>query len=208
IEDKEVYRFNPNIENPKEEVYIELSEDANYFDFDENDNMYLGDRDGVCVVTPEKTETYTGYHEDIAIKQVRVFDGYVYVNSNKTIYKNQILDNSGSLGESQVVVDLESTSKYKSADIGSFDIDVNGMIILCLKNVPDNSIFVLENDGSITPYYKLKIMPSSVDQVVYGRSRYVYLNRGITLSGVTTTDLVKVYKMGMQYTGAPYWGRE
>ena len=205
--DEELYRIDPTAATPEEELYTELSEDVNYMDFDENGNLYCGDRDGVWILNPDKTETFSGHHDDITINQIRVFEGYVYVASPKAIFRNIILDNTGSLGESEIVVDLANIPDLASGDITSFAIDVNGMIIICLKNIPGQSIFLLEEDGSVNPYYAKKILPVRVDQIIYGRGRFIYLNKGISiLGGTATADSVRVYKMGMQYDGAPYLG--
>ena len=205
--DEELYRLDPNAENPETELYAEFTEDVNYLDFDENGNIYAGDRDGIWILNPDKIETFSGYHDDITIKHIRVFNGYVYVASTKAIYKNIILDNMGSLGATEVVVDLSTIKKYSAGDITSFAIDINGMIIICLKNIPGQSIFVLENDGSIKPFYNNNILPVNVDQIIYARDRYMYLNKGISiLGGTETADSVRVYKMGLQYQGAPYLG--
>ena len=199
---RDIYRLNPAVGT--DEHYADLSENADYFDFDENNNIFLGDRDGLWVVNTDKTETFTGYHEDAAIKCVRVYNGYVYVATAKTLSRNQILNATGSIGTTEQVVDLEDVPGFAGADIGSFTMDLNGMMLLCLKQIAGNSLFVLEDDYTITPYYSANILPSSVDQIIYGRDRYMYLNRGITLG----RDSVRVHKMGMQFKGAPYLGRE
>lgn len=199
---RDMYRLDPVV--GEDEEYASLSRNSSYFDFDQNDNVYFGSRDGLWVLTTDKTEIFTELHDESPIRAIRVYNGYVYVASAKQLKRNQILDNSGSIGQTEVLVDLNNISSLSSSDISSFTFDANGMTIICLTNISGNPLFVLEEDGSMTPYYTANILPSSIDQIVYGRGRYMYLNRGMSLD----RDSVRLYKMGMQYEGAPYYGRE
>lgn len=200
VGDNEIFRI--DISTGIEEEYFVIPENTDVFDFDETGNIYAGRRDGIFVINPDKNVTSTGRYDGIPIIEVRVFDNYLYVSSASALYRNQILDNTGSLGDDQLVVDLDQTSEFQSTDISSFNIDENGSIYFCLKSHPKYSIFILENDGSLSPYYKANILPLRVDNIIWGNDRYVYLNRG-----TQPRDSVRLYRMGMDKAGAPNIGR-
>jgi hypothetical protein len=200
VGEKEIYRIDVTTGN--EEEYVSISRKTDVFDFDASGNIYTGRRDGIFVINLQKEITETGHYDDIPLIELRVFGNFLYSASASTLYRNQILDNNGTLGEDQTVVDLGLYDEFNSFDISSFNFDINGTIYFCLKNSPNYSIFVYEDDGSIVPYYKNNILPKRVDQIIWGSDRYVYLNRGSL-----PRDSVRVYRMGMDKPGAPYLGR-
>lgn len=180
-----------------------FSKNTDKFDFDVNGNIYSGRRDGIFVLKPDFTETETGLYDGISIREIRVFNNYLYVATAKKLSRNQILDSNGLLGSEEVVADLETDSEFSNTEFNSFNFDIDGMIVLAIQGHSDYSLFVFEGDGSIMPYYQAHILPRSIEQIIYGRGRYMYLNRGSL-----DTDSVRVYRMGMEKIGAPYNGRQ
>lgn len=200
VGDNELFRIDVTTGN--EEEYVSIPENTDVLDFDSNGNIYAGRRDGIFVINPDKTITATGHYNDVSIVEVRVYNSYLYVATASVLYRNEILDNNGTLGEDQSVIVLEEHPGFSSTDLSSFNFDINGTIYLCLKSHPQYSIFVLEEDGTIAPYYKADILPKRVDQIIWGSNRYIYLNRGSL-----PRDSIRVYRMGMDKIGAPYLGR-
>lgn len=200
IDKADIYRM--DVSTWKTEKYVTLPNVTSKLDFDDKGNLYTAKANGIYVVNPDKNIIATQRLDGITIVELRVYNGYVYAASSSALYKIQILDGKGTLGETQPIVDIKSIPSLSGSDISSFTIGSDGTIYLCLKNHPDYSIFVLENDGSVTPFYVDNILPQRVDQIIWGNSRYVYLNRGTLLR-----DSVRVYKMGMDKNGAPYLGR-
>ena len=206
---KKMYRLMPNPDITDSTYadsdihYADLSKNSEFFDFDANDNIFFGRRDGLWKLHNDTSESYTGYYDDIPIKAINVFNGYVYVATAGKLSRNQIIDQEGNLGPIEEIVDIKSKPSWSSAEISSFTMDENGNVMFCLKYVSGNSIFILEQDGSVTPYYINNILPTKVDQIVYGQGNHIFLNRGITLGGSEYSDSVRVYKMGMQFESAP-----
>lgn len=198
--DREVYRI-PS-QGGSVETYLQMPSRVEKFDFDENGNIYLGRRDGLLIVKSDKSVINSGHYDNIPAVEIRVFNKEVYWAATKTLYKNQIIDNNGSIGEDQVVIDLNALDEFRNYEIGSFNFAEDGTILICIKRHPKYSIFVLEN-GSLTPFYTADILPQSVDNIIWGSSRYIYLNRG-SLS----RDSTRMYRMGMDKLGAPYHGRQ
>jgi len=202
ISKRDIYRIDVTTGN--EEKYVNIPKTTDRIDFDENMNLYAVRKDGIYVADPAKNMTFNDYYVGTTILELRVFNGYVYSASSDFLWRNKILDNKGTLGESEVVLDLKNVEGFSTCDISSFSIDSDGTILLCLLNNPNYSVFVLEKNGSVTPFYKADILPHSVDQIIYGSGRYMYLNRGISL----VRDSIRVYRMGMEKIGAPYYGRQ
>ena len=193
------YRFDLNTGEYIE--YYNFSKRQERFDFDEKGNIYAGRRDGVYMLSTEGVESFTGYYDDFRIQEIRVFNGYLYVAAIKTLSRNQILED-GTLGEIETLIDVETIPDLSSTELTSMNMDAEGMLMVCLDNHSDYSLFVLEDGGSLTPYYKSPILPATIDQVVFGNDRYLYLNRGLSVP----FDSVRVYKMGMENLGAPNLG--
>lgn len=197
-----LYRLNPN--TAAEEKYITLPKVCDRLDFDQFNNIYTAKKDGLFIVKPDKSVITTNLYQRVIITDIRVFNDYLYITSADNVWRHKILDNNGTLGNQELVLNVKKLGvDFNRATIGSITFDKDGMMLLVIKNHPDYSLFVLENDGTLSPYYKANILPKFVDQIVWGNEYYLYLNRGITL----TRDSVRVYRMGMANTSAPYYGR-
>ncbi|MGE5498644.1 MAG: IPT/TIG domain-containing protein [Syntrophothermus sp.] len=171
-------------------------------DFDDKGNLYAAKTDGIFVLHQDLTMADLQSYKNIQINELRVYNGYLYAATPKALYRNQIKDNTGKLGPQETVADLSRQAELASCEISSFNIGADGTILLCLKSHPKYSLFVLENDGSMTPYYSAKILPQLVDQMIWGSGRFMYLSRGSL-----ARDSVRFYKMGMDRNSAPYLGR-
>lgn len=197
-----LYRLDPV--TAAEEKYLTLPKECDRLDFDRYNNIYTAKKDGLFIVKPDKSIINTNLYQGVIITDIRVFNDYLYITSADNLWRHKILDNNGTLGNQELVLNVKNQgTDFSRAAIGSITFDKDGMMLLAVKNHPDYSIFVLENDGNLTPYYKAKILPKFVDQIVWGNDYNLYLNRGITL----TRDSVRVFRMGMANTPAPYYGR-
>ncbi|MEG8946311.1 IPT/TIG domain-containing protein [Rosettibacter firmus] len=198
-----LYRLDPN--TGAEEKYLTLPKECDRLDFDQYNNLYTAKKDGLFIVKPDKSIITTNLYQSVIITDIRVFNNYLYVTSAENIWKHRILDNNGTLGDQEPVLNVKNQgADFSRATISSITFDKDGMMLVVLKNHPNYSLFVLESDGTLSPYYKANILPKFIDQIVWGNSFYLYLNRGITL----TRDSVRVYRMGMVNTSAPYYGRD
>lgn len=191
----EIYKI--NIETGEEVEYVDLPKSAEKIDFDNNNNLYAARRDGIFVIQPDLTITETLLYDGETVNELRVYNDYLYVALDETLSRNAILDANGTLGEIEVILDFSAEAEFSVAELSSFNIDEDGRFILAIKNHATHSVFVLENNGTVTPFYNANIIPMSVDQIVYGSGRFIYLNRG-SLS----KDSTRVYKMGMDKLGA------
>lgn len=199
IDKNEIYKIDPV--TGVESEFADLGKKSTRFDFDQSGNMFVGKRDGIFVVNQSGEFTSTGIMDGTEIVEMRVYNNELYIAVDRKIVKYQI--QNGTLSTEQLIVDLTNKTGFSSCLISAFNIDVNGTVLLCLTGHPDYSLFVLESDGSITPYYFAKILPRSIDQIIFANDKNLYLNRGLTIP----RDSVRLYKMGMDKLGAPYIGR-
>ncbi|MCB9248634.1 MAG: IPT/TIG domain-containing protein [Ignavibacteriales bacterium] len=176
ISKKEIYKI--DISTGVETEYIALSSTSEKIDFDSNGNLFAARRNGIYVIEPNLTITETLLYDGNTINELRVLNDYLYVALDGTLTRNKILDAQGKLGATEDILDLTSMPEFSVAQLSSFNMDEDGRIILAIKNHVTHSLFVLENNGSITPFYYADIIPMAVDQIVYGNDRFMYLNRG------------------------------
>ena len=179
-------------------------------DFDEKGNLYVGGN-GYLYVADSSVGTgaappftpITGYTGSVNIIKIRVVKEsgiqYLYVADSTHVWKSQA---GSSFNGGTPLVDLSAHTELSGCTISSFDLDENGSIFLCLKHHPIYSLFIRENDGSITPFYSdSNILPNTVDKLMWGNSKYLYLvSSSLTGSG-------KIYRLTLDRNGALYQGR-
>jgi len=176
---------------------------ASKFDFDEQGNIYSGGNGGLYIVTPLTDSTgnavSTDQYSGVTFVEIRVFNNHVYVADSKNIWRSSI--NGSTVGTPELLVNLNNVG-LDSCTISSINLDIDERVYLCLQNAR-YSLYVLENDGSVTPFYVDNIIPSAVRQILGGyNSRYFYLNRSGIASGI------RMFILGMEKNGAPYYGRD
>ncbi len=213
-----VYRVSASTES---ETYVTLTSVTEKMDFDQNQNIYTGYKNGIDVIKADKSVNSSGLYAGVfTIKGIRVYNGAVYTNaaytgkdtlftSKEAIWKNSILDANGTLDTlKQIVFDLSNYADplLNTCVISSFDFDANGTLYLILtkKNVYlSHYLYVLEN-GILVPFYRDNILPKRLDHIVWGSQQLAYVNRGFT---VMSADSIHVLRMNMGIEGAPYYGR-
>ena len=177
-------------------------------DFDADGNLYAGGSEGIFKIntTDGSVSSNLGFAGTV-IKQIRIFNGNIYVADSVRIWKCQL--GGSTLDPGNPIVDLTSNSSLNSCRISSFTLDEGGSLYLCLRNHPKYSVFVRENDGTITPFYDDEnILPKTVEQLVWANSGNLYLISN-SLPGATAGIFSsnRVYQMKMDRKGAPYLGR-
>lgn len=190
-------------------------------DFDQYGNLFTGKTRGIFVASAAKQIYNSGrYSSNFTITDIRVYNNELYVYANytgsdasipkKAIWKNTIYYSSSntvdSLGRETVVLNFSSYDAFSNADITSFTFDNDGTLYLCIKYTgQSHSFYVLEANGELVPFYSDFILPSQVDQVVWGSGKTLYLNRGRT--AYIGGDSAQVYRVPTLKQGAPYYGR-
>jgi hypothetical protein len=213
--------MDPNSSAPV--VYATLSANSTAkFDFDDNKNIYTGKNNGLFLVKPDGSNSSVGdYTGSITFGEIRVIKN---ANNNKFVYAligaaaakptftqlyRSPINNDGTVGSKQLVYDITADTAFNGCTISSINVKSDGTVLLSLytnsavNGNQNYSLFVLENNGSLTTYYKDNtILPTGIDQLIWGSGRYLYLSKG-----KTNTSSTRFFKMGMEQNGAPYLGR-
>jgi IPT/TIG domain. len=213
-----LYCLEPDSSTPVVYAKFTANNSTGYFDFDDSGNIYTGRSSGLFLVKPSATPDigatpvavgdYTGF----TFAEIRVFKDangtkFLYAANSTSLWMSQI-NSDGTVGNKQQLVSIASDTAFTGDKITSINIASDGRVLLSLTNNATYSLYLLEN-GSLTPYYKDNILPTGIDQLIWGTDRYLYLSRGKT--GLTAA--VRFYKMGIAKEdntplhGAPYLGR-
>jgi hypothetical protein len=187
-------------------------------DFDENGYMYTGG-DGILYVADTSVASgtaptftqLTGYAGGMT-KKIRVVkesgSQYLYVADSLRVWKSPVSGTSSTFNPT-LLVDLITHPELSGCTISSFELDENGSVFLCLKHHPIYSLFIREYDGSITPFYgDPNILPNTVDKLMWGNSKYLYLISSSLQSSPGTFASGRIYRLILDRNGAPYQGRK
>jgi hypothetical protein len=192
-------------------------------EFDEKGNLYAAGNAGLYVADSSVGQsaapafaTVSGYSGVTNVKGLRwvktTSATYLYIADSMHVWKGQ-LNSTNALTMNAPVVDLTGVTDttLRKCYISSMEVDINGNILLCLKNYPNYSLFFVESNGSLTPYYNnTTILPSTLDKLLWGNDRspnptYLYLMSS-SINGLYTAN--RVYRMSMDRAGAPHQGRK
>jgi hypothetical protein len=180
------------------------------FDFDENGNIYAGGSGGIYYIYLNKDSVSQNLGYDNAnLTEMRVFNNSLYISDSISVWQIPITG-EGVLGGQSELVNLSADPNLSNCRISSFTFDEFGNLYLCLQHNPRYCLFFRESDGSITPFYHdSSILPNTVEKLIWGNSRYLYLCSS-SLAGATagTFASARIYRMNMDRNGAPYQGRK
>ena len=195
---------------PKEnsEIFKRLNGNATDLDFDSYGNLFVGgagstidvvdinDDDGLTSGVTEAKNLDT-----LDILSLRVLNDYLYVltttvASDQAIYKMQILDDSGSLGDIELVFDWSSyTNKLSSALC--FTLSEAGDLFVG-SDSDDQPLTYIQN-GNASGFYS-SILTAPISYMAWGNSNYLYLIN-------KTEETNRVQRVDTRMSGADYYGR-
>jgi hypothetical protein len=211
LDDRSLFRMPAG--GGESEEFVRFPRKTNFFDFDQNGNIYAGgNRTGIYVVDPGGNVTTVDYYDESDIRSVRVYDGCVYVavSGEKTgIWKNEILTEAGALGEAVEVFDWANSGDFSASDPLDMTFSLEGEIVVGTNRNEEaadeenrfDPILIIGNDGSIETLYTGLIRSPAVC-LCWGNGQYLYVSRltsGRSNSGVSQVSMGK--------SGAPYYGR-
>ena len=195
---------------PKEnsEIFKRLNGNATDLDFDSYGNLFVGgagsmvdvvdinDDDGLTSGVTEAKNLDT-----LDILTLKVFNDYLYVltttvTSDQAIYKMQILDDSGSLGDLELVFDWSAyTNKLSSALC--FTLSESGDLFVG-SDSDDQPLTYIQN-GNASGFYS-SILTAPISYMAWGNSNYLYLIN-------KTEETNRVQRVDTRMSGADYYGR-
>ena len=185
-----------------------------YFDFDENGNIFAGGRRGLSVVDPTGAATAVGQYDGYEIKAVRVFAPYVYVATRYTgtdplipvwaIWRNRIESISGSLANKELFFDWARSGDFAALPISSMAIDEQGNVYVGTNSTTlATPLLIVRSDGSATEALYSGILDPSAERLVWGNGNSLYLSRG----SVSAIRDRRVLRIDLGKKGAPDYGR-
>ena len=195
---------------PKEnsEIFKRLNGNATDLDFDSYGNLFVGGAGStVDVVDINDDEGLTsGVTEaknldTLDILSLKVLNDYLYlltttVTSDQAIYKMQILDDSGSLGDLELVFDWSAyTNKLSSALC--FTLSESGDLFVG-SDSNDQPLTYIQN-GNASGFYT-SILTAPISYMAWGNSNYLYLIN-------KTEETNRVQRVDTRMSGADYYGR-
>ena len=195
---------------PKEnsEIFKRLNGNATDLDFDSYGNLFVGgagsmvdvvdinDDDGLTSGVTEAKNLDT-----LDILSIKVLNDYLYVltttvTSDQAIYKMQILDDSGSLGDLELVFDWSAyTNKLSSALC--FTLSESGDLFVG-SDSDDQPLTYIQN-GNASGFYT-SILTAPISYMAWGNSNYLYLIN-------KTEETNRVQRVDTRMSGADYYGR-
>ncbi len=191
-----------------------MPENARFFDFDENHNIYCGYKDGIFLVnTDESNQALGDYNPSFEIRAIKVFNNeYLYVAAEYSgtdtnlaemgVWRSAInaVDNLGDPG--QVFDMADAWEAYSGAEITSIALSGDGDLYVSVVVDDEDPILVVKEDGSIKPYYMGGIIPPHAFDLTWSTGEVMYLNPG---EDAASQNILAI-KMGE--VGAPYFGRD
>jgi len=190
-------------------LFYTLPKRVSFFDFDSYSNIFLGGKNsGLVLLKPDSTASALGIFDEYDIKALRVFDGYVYVVAEYTgseasipataIWKNQILNPNGDLGDTELVYDWANSGDFAGAGIFDITFSQDGDLYIGTDHI--DPVLIVHPDGRSEPLYK-DILLSPITNLVWDNSHYLYIKRDAPY------EAVQVIRVEMNKPGAPYYGR-
>ncbi len=190
------------------EIFKRLNGNATDLDFDENGNLFLGGTGS----TIDLVDIYNdgGLTDGVSeaknldtldIISLKVYDNFLYVltttvTSDQSIYKMPILDNSGALGDLELVFDWSDYTNKEALAL-CFALSEAGDILVG-SDWASQPLTIIQN-GFASGFYS-SILTAPIVYMAWGNENYLYvINK--------TDETNRVQKIDTRMAGAEYYGR-
>jgi hypothetical protein len=152
---------------------------VSFGDFDRNGILYAGGKNSdLFVIQSDGTFAALGVYATSDIRAVHVYNGYVYVAVAGTgnvwsVFKHQILDANGKLGDKQPVLDQAASGVYSQSAFKDMVFSQDGTLYVATNY--EQPILMINPDQSQDILYKY-IIPSNPGPVMlaWGSGNYLY----------------------------------
>ena len=203
-----LYKDEQGTDKEDTEIFKRLNGNATDLDFDENGNLYVGGTGSTIDLVDIYNEggLTDGVSEaknldTLDIIALKVFNNFLYVltttvTSDQAIYKIPILDNSGTLGELELVFDWSSYTN-KEAFALCFALSESGDILVG-SDWTSQPLTIIQN-GFASGFYS-SVLTAPIVYMAWGSGDYLYvINK--------TEETNRVQKIDTRMKGADYFGR-
>ena len=140
-----------------------------------------------------------------------MFDGYVFISAEYTgddstevfrgIWRYQILDAAGNLGEGELYFDWSAHAGEDGPAVLSMTFSEDGDLYLGMDK--DQAITILHPDKTTDFLYPEILKPPS-SYLCWGEDKYLYINR----HDESDPDNRRIIRVSLAVRGAPYYGRQ
>jgi hypothetical protein len=173
--------------------YAEVGKSVRFGDLDSNGNLYSGgisSSDLYIVASGDTVGAGSGNYEGrfycIRVSKDKGAE-YVYTlvvlknpdenNPEKAIWRNEILDASGSLGKRELVLDWSKTDALADYAANTFAVleDEDGIIIYIGSDSEEDPILIFDPDTNSQDVLYKGILPSPATILAWGSGRYLYM---------------------------------
>lgn len=204
------YLYKDEQGTPKEntEIFKRLNGNVTDLDFDSNGNLFAGGTGSIIDVVDINDDggltsgvTEVKNLDTLDVISLRVFHDHLYVltttvSSDQAIYKMQILDDSGSLGDMELVFDWSAyTNKLSSALC--FTLSETGDLFVGSDSDVQPLTYI--QNGNASGFYS-SILTAPITYMAWGNSNYLYLIN-------KTEETNRVQRVDTRMSGADYYGR-
>ena len=204
------YLYKDEQGTPKEntEIFKRLNGNVTDLDFDSNGNLFAGGTGSIIDVVDINDDggltsgvTEVKNLDTLDVISLRVFNDHLYVltttvSSDQAIYKMQILDDSGSLGDMELVFDWSAyTNKLSSALC--FTLSETGDLFVGSDSDVQPLTYI--QNGNASGFYS-SILTAPISYMAWGNSNYLYLIN-------KTEETNRVQRVDTRMSGADYYGR-
>ena len=203
-----LYRDEQGTAKENTEIFKRLNGNATDLDFDENGNLFLGGTGSTIDIVDIYNEggLTDGVLEaknldTLDIISLKVYNNFLYVltttvASDQAIYKMPILDNTGALGDLELVFDWSNYTN-KEAFALCFAFSEAGDILIG-SDWASQPLTIIQN-GSASGFYST-ILTAPIVYMAWGNENYLYvINK--------TDETNRVQKIDTRMAGAEYFGR-
>jgi hypothetical protein len=201
-----LFRISPDNGNVETVVTFGSGKTANFFDFDNDGNIYAGGANsGLIVIKPDASMSYPGIYDSYNITSIRVFEEYVYVAAfNETasaVWRHQIQSAEGTLGSQDLVFDWTTAGEYAQSVITDITFSESGDLYVATNYT--YPLFVVK-EGILAPvYYGLIDCP--IKKMAWGPGNYLYILLSRKSPAYGDRQLLKI---NLGERGAPYLGQQ
>jgi hypothetical protein len=187
------------VESDTVHIYATVSKRVNTGVFDSHGTLYASGRSAdINIILPDLSIKQAGLYARDEIFCLRVFDNFLYALINlrssdelhpeMAIWRHQILDGQGNLGDAELVFDWASAGEaYAESTPATFTIDSEGGIYIGSDNVAP-ILYYDPSTGNIDEIYK-GIIPSGATKLLWGNGNYLYM---VYSGGTTQYNLFRI----------------
>jgi len=188
-----------------DELFLAVGGGVRDLDFDENGNIYAaGSGKKIFTILPDKSYKESADYGDYSLNSIRVYNGYVYViavnvSGEKKIYRNQILNSTGDLGENELVLDWNIYTGNDGSEPLALTFSSTGEMFIGSDRTGE-AMTKVAPDGNMEPFFNAVLTPP-INYLSWGNGNYLYATN-------RTNEKLKIIRIDMgDRASAPYYGR-